>query len=994
MFIFKSNPKDSHKLMGILGVCFLVLSLSALCQSVTIMSVDFGSEWLKIAVVAPGIPMEIALNHESKRKTPAAISFRNGERSFGEDALSAGMKSPANSYAYLLDLLGKKVDNPAVEMYKKHFPFYKIESDPERGTILFRHDDETAYSVEELVAQILDYAREIAVAYTNQKTKDIVITVPPFFNQAERRALLAAAELAGLKVLSIISTNAAVALNYGMFRRKEINETAQNILFYDMGASFTTATIASYQTVKTKDRGYSETNPQVSVLGVGYDRSLGGLEMQLRVRDFLGRKFNEMKKTSNNVFESPRGMSKLMKEAAKVKNVLSANTEYISQVEGVLDDQDFRLIVKREEFEELCGDLFERVREPVDSALIAAGMDIKDIHQFIIVGGNTRVPKVQSILQEIWGKELGKNINADEAAALGAVYRAADIGQGFKVMKFHVKESVVYPIDVDFERIIEKEDGTSSSKIVKRNLFALTNTYPQKKVMTFNKHNSDFGFSINYGDLSQLSKEQAGFLGSQNVSFVFVEGVTNAFSKHSEDGAEPKGIKAHFTMDESGILLLTDTEVVFEKNVTVEVEEEEESTFSKIGSTLSKLFSGNEDDSENLVNSTSDSSSENLNKSTNGDESSSKEGKRDEGKADDKNAKKKRSSSKEVKPKLVTVKEPVNFTINFLDIKPFSPENKKASIEKIQSINELENERKEKERMKNTLETYILDIHDKLSQEEYERASEEQIRTDTMKLASQLEEWLYDEGYDETPSTYKDRLKSLEVLFEPIKKRVLEHRQRPEALKALHDMINASSMFMYNAQNSPNGEKWFTDVELKTLDNLIINTQKWLEEKEEEQDNLELYKNPVLSIRSIFEKIDSMDREVKYMINKAKITKAKREREAAEAKREREAAEAKLKEAQEKARAEKEARKKKNKTDEEEEIETEAESEAEVENGNGGEDSRQEPSMPVEDEDIEKEQIEEPEGQPEENESEQNRRKTSENLGDGSSSESQEHTEL
>ncbi|KAB7506161.1 Hypoxia up-regulated protein 1 [Armadillidium nasatum] len=784
-----------------------------------------------------------------------------------------------------------------------------------------------------------------------------------------------------------------------MFRRKEINETAQNILFYDMGASFTTATIASYQTVKTKDRGYSETNPQVSVLGVGYDRSLGGLEMQLRVRDFLGRKFNEMKKTSNNVFDSPRGMAKLMKEAAKVKNVLSANTEYISQVEGVLDDKDFRLIVKREEFEELCGDLFERVREPVDSALIAAGMDIKDIHQFIIVGGNTRVPKVQSILQEIWGKELGKNINADEAAALGAVYRAADIGQGFKVMKFHVKESVVYPIDVDFERIIEKEDGTSSSKIVKRNLFALTNTYPQKKVMTFNKHNSDFGFSINYGDLMQLSKEQAGFLGSQNVSFVFVEGVTNAFSKHSEDGAEPKGIKAHFTMDESGILLLTDTEVVFEKNVTVEVKEEEESTISKIGNTLSKLFSGNDDDSEKLVNSTSDSSSENLNKSTNGDESSSKEGKSDE-----KNAKKKRSSSKEVKPKLVTVKEPVNFTINFLDIKPFSPENKKASIEKIQSINELENARKEKERMKNTLETYILDIHDKLSQEEYERASEEKTRTDTMQLASQLEEWLYDEGYDETPATYKDRLKSLEVLFEPIKKRVLEHRQRPEALKAridpvivvilvlglslivavglwvvcsrrraLHEMINASSMFLYNAQNSPTGEKWFTDVELKTLDNLIINIQKWLEEKEEEQDNLELYKNPVLSIRSISEKIDSLDREVKYMLNKAKITKAKREREAAEAK---------LKEAQEKARAEKEARKKKNKTDEEEEIETEAESEAEVENGNGGEDSRQEPSMPVEDEDIEKEQIEEPEGQPEENESEQNRRKTSENLGE------------
>lgn len=128
--------------------------------------------------------------------------------------------------------------------------------------------------------------------------------------------------------------------------------------------------------------------------------------------------------------------------------------------------------------------------------------------QFIIVGGNTRVPKVQSILQEIWGKELGKNVNADEAAALGAVYRAADLGQGFKVLKFHVKESVVYPIEVDFERMVEREDSTVASKTVKRSLFALSNSYPQKKVMTFNKHTSDFGFSINYGDLSHLTKEQ------------------------------------------------------------------------------------------------------------------------------------------------------------------------------------------------------------------------------------------------------------------------------------------------------------------------------------------------------------------------------------------------------------------------------------------------------------------------------------------------------
>merc|ERR1712198_562800 len=254
-----------------MGPCLMVLlAVIASSRAVTIMSIDFGSEWMKIAVVAPGVPMEIVLNKESKRKTPLAVAFRDGERTFGEDALTAGIRFPSNNYFYLLDLLGKKVDNPIVDLYKKRFPYYNIEADPDRGTVVFRHNDGETYSVEELVAQLLAHAKEMAAAHTDQRIKDCVITVPPFFNQVERRSLLTAAELAGLKVLSLMSSNAAVALSHGMFRRKEINSTVQHILFYDMGASSTTATIVAYQTVKTKDKGYTETNPQVTVLGLGY----------------------------------------------------------------------------------------------------------------------------------------------------------------------------------------------------------------------------------------------------------------------------------------------------------------------------------------------------------------------------------------------------------------------------------------------------------------------------------------------------------------------------------------------------------------------------------------------------------------------------------------------------------------------------------------------------------------------------------------------------
>ncbi|KAG0723727.1 Hypoxia up-regulated protein 1 [Chionoecetes opilio] len=126
---------------GGLAVVVAMVAMVVAVDAVTIMSVDIGSEWIKVAVVAPGVPMEIALNKESKRKTPAAISFRNGERNFGEDAMNNGVRFPATNYYYLLDLLGKRAeDSPVVDVYKKRFPFYQIEADEDRGTVVFRHN--------------------------------------------------------------------------------------------------------------------------------------------------------------------------------------------------------------------------------------------------------------------------------------------------------------------------------------------------------------------------------------------------------------------------------------------------------------------------------------------------------------------------------------------------------------------------------------------------------------------------------------------------------------------------------------------------------------------------------------------------------------------------------------------------------------------------------------------------------------------------------------
>ena len=472
---------------GVLTFLLAVVSLH-LAAGVAVMSVDLGSEWMKIAVVSvsyyflvnrkrnvnssllrwmircgsmtdfiwnfnifiseqswliisiqPGVPMEIALNPQTKRKTSVAVSMKDGERKFGSDAMIVCVKSPKHCYYYLLDLLGKKIDHPAVVAYQKRFPQYTLEADPDRGTVLFRHDSDTLYSVEELLGMILAHAKTQAEAYTEQAVRDVVITTPVFFNQAERLALVASAQLGGLNVLQLMNAPLAVALNYGMFRRKEINGTVKHMMLYDMGAQATTATIVGFQIVKTKERGYSETHPQAQILGVGYDRTLGGTEITFRVREYLADQFDEMKKTKTNVRSVPRAMGKLLKEAERVKLILSANSECYAQIENVMEDIDFKHHMTRDKLMELIEDLLPRVTKPVERALSTSAMSMDNIDQVILVGGGTRVPKFQELLQSFVGKELGKNLNADESAALGAVYRSADISSGFKVKKFITK---------------------------------------------------------------------------------------------------------------------------------------------------------------------------------------------------------------------------------------------------------------------------------------------------------------------------------------------------------------------------------------------------------------------------------------------------------------------------------------------------------------------------------------------------------------------------
>ncbi|XP_018789874.1 PREDICTED: hypoxia up-regulated protein 1 [Bactrocera latifrons] len=867
----RSTTSLTYILHLFLTACLLVLASSHISgiNAAAVMSVDLGTEWMKVGVVSAGVPMEIALNKESKRKTPALLAFRDGIRTFGEDGMTVGIREPAAAYGYLLDLLGKTIDNPIVDLYRKRFPYYEIIGDPERNTVIFRKSDSEQFSVEELIAQILVKAKEFAQESTSQIITECVLTVPGYFGQAEREAFLTAAELANLKVLQLINDYTAVALNYGVFHRAEINETAQYFIFYDMGAYKTSAAVVSYQLMK--DKLTKETNPVIQVLGVGYDRTLGGLELQLRLRDYLAAEFNAMKKTETDVTTSPRALAKLFKEAGRVKNVLSANNDHFAQIENLLEDLDFKLQVTREKLEELGADLWPRVVKPLEQALSASGLSLDTISQVIIFGGGTRVPKVQEILKQAIKQDLGKSLNADEAATMGAVYKAADLATGFKVKKFIVKDAVIFPIQVTFER--DPGDG-SAVRQVKRVLFSQMNSYPQKKVITFNKHTEDFDFNVHYGDLSHLSAQEISYIGSLNISRVELEKVKELIEKHQNDVIESKGIKAYFTLDDSGIFHCAGVEYVYEK------QKEDEGTLAKLGSTISKLFS--KDDAKDTENSEGEDAEKLDPKESKGETAEKKsekdspsDNKTEEIKLDNEKDK----SVKNATIKLVTIKEPVEHKITQLVTIPLTGDSYEKSVAKLSSINAAESIRNRLESALNALESHVIEIQQKLDEEEYASCASSEEKEKILELCSTISDWLYEDHENPTPEMYEERLKELKKLTNVFFSRHWEHSERPEALKALDSMIDGAKKFLDSAKNltkESNPEKdVFTQVEIETLSKVIGETSDWKKSENKAQQQLQRHDEVRLTVKDITDKMSLLDREVKYMVNKLKIWKPK-----------------------------------------------------------------------------------------------------------------------
>uniref|UniRef100_A0A6V7QR45 Heat shock 70 kDa protein 14 n=1 Tax=Ananas comosus var. bracteatus TaxID=296719 RepID=A0A6V7QR45_ANACO len=760
----------------------------------SVVGFDVGNESCIVAV-ARQRGIDVVLNDESKRETPAIVCFGEKQRFIGTAGAASYTMNPKNSISQIKRLVGRKFSDPELQCDLQSLPFVVTEGPDGFPLIHARYlGEQRAFTPTQVLAMVLSNLKSIAEKNLNAAVVDCCIGIPIYFTDLQRRAVMDAATIAGLHPLRLFHETTATALAYGIYKTDLQENDQMNVAFVDVGHASMQVCIAGLK------------KGQLKILSHAYDRSLGGRDFDEVLFKHFAAKFKEEYKI--DVYQNTRACIRLRAACEKLKKMLSANPEAPLNIECLMDEKDVRGFIKREEFEQISLPILERVKGPLDKALAEAGLSPENVHSVEVVGSGSRVPAILKILTEFFGKEPRRTMNASECVARGCALQCAILSPTFKVREFQVHESFPFPIALSWNGSGPRMKRKKASRI---------------------KLSSTFPVDVTYVDVDDLQI-------STKIS-------TYTIGPFQTSKGEKAQLKVKVRLNLHGIVSVESATMLEEEEVEVPV-----SAADEVPKEVSKM-----DTDETSKDTNASGTDVNMQDAKNAADNSGTGAENGEPASEEKPVQteteaKVETSKKKIKKTNVPVAELVYGAIAAEDLQ--------KAVEKEFEMALQDRVMEETKDKKNAVEAYVYDMRNKLNDKYHDFVTPTE-KEELMAKLQEVEDWLYEDGEDETKGVYVAKLEELKKQGEPIEQRYKEWIERGPAIDQLVYCINS----FRDAAFSKDPKFDHIDIEEKQkVINECVEAEAWLREKMQQQDSLPKHATPVLLSADVKRKAEMLNR--------------------------------------------------------------------------------------------------------------------------------------
>ncbi|KAI5200356.1 heat shock protein 70 [Aureobasidium subglaciale] len=689
----------------------------------SVVGLDFGTQNAVIAV-ARNRGVDVIANEVSNRATPALVGFGPKSRYLGETAKTQEVSNLKNTVGSLTRLAGRSLKDPDVAIEQEHVSCKLVDVDGQVGAEVSYQGKKEQFTATQLTAMFLTRAKQTASAELKLPVNDMVIAVPAWYTDAQRRAIIDAAEISGLKILRLINETTATALGWGITKTDlpGPEEKPKRVAFVDIGHSNYTVSIVEFR------------KGELKVISTAYDRHFGGRNFDKAIVDHFAAEFKEKFKVDIN--ENPKAKLRVVAACEKLKKVLSANAGAPINIESLMNDVDVRGFLKREELEEIMKPLLARSTAPLEQALAEAKLTVDDIDTIELVGGCTRVPALKASIQEFFGKTLSFTLNADEAIARGCAFACAILSPVFRVRDFSIHDICNYPIEFTWEKSAEIPDEDTSLTVFNRG-----NVMPSTKILTFYRKQA-FDLEAKYAKPEMLPGKMNPWIGRFSVKGVKADEKDDFMICKLKARLNLNGIlnveSGYYVEDMEVEEPIEGEDVSFEQRETwqFQSEQERESKRAKIMASADINPQAMDTDKE--------------------------------------------PKTRKVKKQVKKGDLPLSSGTASLDIQAIAnlSEKEHSMIMEDKLVADTEDK-------KNELEAYIYEMRAKID-EEYAEFSNDEEKSKLKEKLETSEDWLYEDGEDATKAVYQSKIDEIRAIGGPIAQRYLDkfEEERQAALKA------------------------------------------------------------------------------------------------------------------------------------------------------------------------------------------------------------------